>query len=500
MTAAQVEARPTITRGVIWNYLGLAGDALVGVLLVAYVARHVTVAVYGVLLFAMSAAAILAMFDLGLSNVLVRAYVAVKSDRDALERLLGTTFALLAGMGSAGVLVFVGIAALLPGPFSVPREAVHDARVVVMMAAGAVALGMMALPLELLLQAFHRFDRLSQLRLLLLVPHLLLSVVMVRFGYGIVGLASVALAVAALRLLVLAALLPSCAAGARLRATYDPLSVRELLRGGRWALADNLSRQLASGSDSILLAIFAPMQAVALFGVAAKLPGRLSEVVWRGLIAVFPALAEHHVGREAEQMQRLYVATWRALFTGFLPIVVLGGVCARPLLTLWAGTQYGDAAAILQWLLVAMFSVALEAPSDMLLYAADQPRRAARIAMVESVANVALSLALLLRYGAVGLAAGTALSHLALNLCWFTPTACRVAGISVRELFARALRGTYALIAVLALLAAGVAWLTPSLPNATVVAITLAAGLLYQTLWLRQIVQPLRRREAYAAA
>ncbi len=483
----------------VWNYLGLIGDALAGLLLVAYIARHISLAAYGVLLFAMSTAGILTMFDFGFSSVLVRGYIGVKEKPEAVNRLLGTTFLLLASIGGIGVLAFLGIATLLPGPFSVPGEFLHAARIVLVLIAVSIALTMAALPLDLLLQAFHRFDRLNQLRLLLLAPHVLLSIAALRLGYGVIGLAVVAVIISLLRLLLFGASLPGCAGDARLRLLFDWGCVRDLLRQGRWALGDNLSRQLADASPSILLAAFAPIQAVALFGVAAKIPSRLSDVVWRALTAVFPAVAEHHVDEELGHVQRLYVEAWRALFTGFLPLIVLGSLCARPLLVLWAGKQFSGGAPIMCWLLVAMFSVALEAPSDMLLYAADQPKRAARVAMVESAATVLLGLLLLLRFGAVGLAAGIAIGHLLLNVLWYTPSACRVAGIPLRRLYLNALRGTQALIAVLVLLVMTVTWVSPMLSSPIVIAVAAGGGMLYMVLWLRQIIQPLRRAEVYVA-
>jgi len=124
-----------------------------------------------------------------------------------------------------------------------------------------------------------------------------------------------------------------------------------------------------------------------------------------------------------------------------LPVVVLGCVCARPLIQVWAGSAYLAAAAVMQWLLLAALSLAMEYASDLLLYACGEVKTAARIAIFESVANVLVSLVLVFRYGAVGLAAGTAVTHILINAFWYTPAACAAAGIRVSALVKAAMGG-----------------------------------------------------------
>jgi len=396
-----------------------------------------------VLLLAMSLCSVMFVLDLGLSNLLVQAYVAAAKDsRERLSGLLSTAFVALAGLGTLSVLVFIVLALKLPGPFKIPPEYVGKASIVFILMAVATQLGLPTMALEYACQAFHRFDRINQVQLVTVTVRVVLTVVLLADGYGLVALAAVQIMVSLSRLLLLYAALRRSVPGAHLDVRrLDWNLLRPLLRRGAWASLDNSARQLAGTSDSFILGVFSPVSSVALFGLAAKLPTQLLNMVTKGAGVILPSLARHHADRDRRQLQSVYLNTQNLVFSGMLPVVVLGCVCARPLIQVWAGSAYLAAAAVMQWLLLAALSLAMEYASDLLLYACGEVKTAARIAIFESVANVLVSLVLVFRYGAVGLAAGTAVTHILINAFWYTPAACAAAGIRVSALVKAAMGG-----------------------------------------------------------
>jgi O-antigen/teichoic acid export membrane protein len=489
---------PGLARSAAWNYAGYAGEAVAGVFLVAFVVRHVPVIEYGLFLFMFALAGALYLLDLGISNLLVQIYVAAARDdsRQTLSDALSTAFVTLTGLGLIGVLVLFALSMALPGPFKIPAVYIREARFILALAALTVQASMSATALDHVYQAFERYDRLNQLQLIAMVGRVGLTVLALAAGYGVVMLAAIQLLVNALRLLALWLGLSSINLGARLNLRrFNWTLLKDLLRNCRWSSLDDVSAHLASVSDQAILAAFSSMGAVAMFGVGGKLPRQIENLVIKGTVVTLPALSWHHLNADEERLRNLFVNAHRLIFTAVLPVVVLGCVCARPLLELWAGIAYVGAAPVMQWLLIAAFSAVIHYPSGLLLYARGQVKAAARIAVCSSLANIVVSVLLVSRLGAVGLAIGTAVTHASFNLCWYTPVACRAAGINLSTLTKAVIKGTGIQACLLGVEVVLLCVLFPLLTPAWLVLAAITCGIAYLALWTVQTAMPIWRDE-----
>ena len=473
---------------------------MAGIVLVGYVARRISVVEYGVLLLAMSLCAMMYILDLGLSTLLVQAYIAaVKEGDERFANLLSTAFVALIGLGTVGLLVVAALALRVPGPFHIPLEYVRRASIVFVLVAAATQVRLATLALECAYEAFHRFDRINQVQCVTATGRVAATLVLLAQGYGVVGLAAVQVVVSSLRLLVFCIALPWSVPAADLDVRrFDWNLLKPMLGSGVWAVMDNSARQLASVSDSLILGVFGSVSSVAVFGLGGKLPAQLSNIVSTGACVILPSLAKCHSDGDQRQLQRVYLNAQILVFTGVLPVVALGCVCAQPLILLWLGSAYIGAAAVMQWLLLAALSLAIECPSYLLLYACGEVKTGARIAAVESIANVLVSLALVSRYGAVGLAAGTAITHILINALWYTPAACRAAGTKTSELV-RAVMGGQAWPVLLLIVEIIIIRLVRSaLPPEGVLIFGVIGGIAYLALWGLRTAIPMWRQRVEA--
>jgi O-antigen/teichoic acid export membrane protein len=477
---------------VAWNYASALYEALAGLFVVAYVVRRIAVAEYGLLLLAIAVCSLMYLLDLGLGNLLVQAYVAI--GRENLRRvstLLGTSFITLAGMGAMAASVVVLLALRLPWPFQIPSPYVHHAVLVFILIAIATMIGLPTTAVEHVYQAFQRFDRINQVQFLITSLRVILTVVLLAKGLGVVGLAALHLGLLAVRLLALLVGLRWSVAGVSLDLkSFDWGQLKPWLRLGGWSALDGVARQIASAADSFILGIFGSINSVAIFGLGSKLPTQLSAMVTRGAMVILPSLTQHHVNDDKAELRRLFLTAQRLVITGALPVVVLGCLCARPLIEFWAGSAYVQAATVMQWLLLAALSLALEYSADLLLYACGEVKTAALIATVESIANILVSLLLVFRYDAVGLAAGTAITHWMINACWYTPAACRIAGLRLPEFVKAIFIGQVWGVGLLVIASAALMLLRSSLSPATFLAAGVFAGVIYFSVWGLVVVRP----------
>ena len=435
MSAQTGELRRIGRRAFLVN-LGWAAEALGGLLFVGYAARVIPAADYGVLVFAASIAGLLMLADLGTTAVLVPAFVrqSVRRSAAALTTLFSTSLAALAMAGGMVVVLSFGVTLVAP---SVARSEVFrgaDARVVMILFGFMAAIALPARAYELLFEAHARFGILAFFRATTAAARLVVSVLVVRAGHGVIGIAAVAVVLAAMRVTGLAVAARSIFPGVSAFAPRDWSMLRALARSAGWAAVDNTSRQIMMMSDAALLAVVAPVQAVALYGIASRLPLLAWNAAGRGLGVSMQAASEYSAAGNDAGVRDVFRSTALLATTVVWPIFIVAIVFAEPFLRAWAGAAYASGALTMRWLAFAGMAFAVHAAAHAVLYARNRIAVIARITIVEGIANVALSLILGYRYGAPGPAIATALTVTLATGAFFIPAACRSIGLSPAQL------------------------------------------------------------------
>jgi O-antigen/teichoic acid export membrane protein len=426
-----------IARNAFWNYVGYGFETLVGALLLAFVVRRVGVAAYGLLLVSYSIVNLLGMLDLGVSNVLVPHYLArLRNDgpRGLLTLLSSATLA-FAALGAAGLSLAAALATYLPWHLGLAREMIPDAAFVILAAGVNVQFALPLRAVESTLEAFQRFDTLNLVQVCLTPLRAMGTFGLLYAGYGIRGLAVLQVFLIAVRLIILLLVTPACCKGVRFSlGEWDWKSLAGLRNAGRWTMLDTFALQLSASAEPLMLSLFGSVGAVALYGAGGRMPTHGSIVLDRWLTVVYPALAAHNPQNDRTALEKLFVQTLRVVAGINLPVLVLGSMFAEDILKLWLGKPYIAAAPVMRWLLVAMAARALTKPAEFVLYVHGRVDRLAKTSAVESVAKIALGLALLIPYGAAGLAAANAVTKIA-AASYLLRAACQSAGLRVAVVF-----------------------------------------------------------------
>ncbi len=503
MEAMQTSPRPSTARSAVWNYAGYACQILLNFGLTAYIVRNISVNEYGLFLLVMSLSATLNLLDLGISGVLVQAYVYASkdSDSDRLSNLASTAFVALAALGTVGVAIFCGIALLLPGPFRIPPVLQHQAAMIFVIAAFIIQVRLPGAALRQVYEAHHRFDRINQVQLGMATLQFALSIYVIWAGYGIVGLAVVQLIVAVMQGAIFYLGLRFAVPATHL----NPLRFRRkllgsLLRDGKWAFMVNATAYLVEIGIWAILGSLGSMTEVALYGIAMKAPNQLSNLADKGAEILLPVFSGFSAEQDDANLRRVYLKAQQLIFGAVLPFVVLGSFFAGPLIQLWAGKQYLHAATTVRWLLVAVLAHGVAYSSDLILYASGNFRRAAWIGAVGGLVILGGAAALVPRYGASGVAVALVISQLVIDCGWFTVEACKISRTTPRALARRLSAGLGWPVMVLAGEIALILSLRPAMsPLWQVIAATLSGGV-YLLIWGLRTALPLYRNRAELVA
>jgi O-antigen/teichoic acid export membrane protein len=489
-------------RSVAWSYAGYVFQIAVNLGTTAYVVRRVSVAEYGLLLFVLSLSASLYLLDMGISGVLVQSYVTVLAGQEEgrLSELISTAFWGLAMLGFVGVLIFSAIAAILPGPFNIPPQYVHEAAIIFVIAALVIQVSLPRGALEQAYQASNRYDRINQIQLLTTAVQFALSVAVLAAGYRIVALAIVQLVTALLSLVLLILALPASVPQASLGLTgFKWALLKPVMNQGKWAFIDNLGFCLFNVLVWSILGSLSSLKEVAMFGLAARLPTQLRNAVEKGAHVALPLMSERAANNAMNELREIFFRTQKLVFGAILPFIVLGWVFARPLIAVWAGNEYVKAANVMQLLLLAALGDSILYSSGTLLYASGQVKRAAWMSVVLNAVSVCGVLLTASRYGSVGVACVIAITQLFLGGGWFTFAACRVCRGSPIVL-ARDALGEVAVPGVLMIVATAiVAILGKALPPLWSVGAATVIGCTYLLVWSSRAAIPLFRRRTETA-
>jgi teichuronic acid exporter len=482
-SGGQPGASKGLLRSTAWNYAGYAFERAVSLALLAYVMRRVGASDYGLLLLALSVSALLALLDLGLPSLLVQAFAEERErgEYEGLARLLSTAFLVLGGLGALGVVVCSGLALLLPGPFRISADLLPKARTIFGVTGVSLAFLLPSLALEMLYEAFQRFDIINKVQMLTTMVRAVATLGFLAAGFGVLGLAWTVVLAAAIKLLTLWALSRSSVGVSPRLGDWDSRSLRLVWHPAKWALWHNITAQLSSSAGYFLLGAFAPVSAIAIYGIGSRIPAQLLLLISTGVLGAFPILTKYHAAGDRQSLGRVYTNTSRLAMAGVLPVVAALALLARPLIRGWVGSPYEGAAPVLVWLLMGVVIVALHVPSDHVLYATGRVRRIAMISTFQALGSIGLSLFLIRRHGAVGVAAAAAIAQVMGTAVWVVPSACRAAGVSARS-FARRLAIDVAIPALAMAVPLTIGFLGPF--GLARVAFAVAAVLAYVIVWV----------------
>jgi O-antigen/teichoic acid export membrane protein len=463
LSAQTGELRRLGRRALLVN-LGWTAEALAGLLFVGYAARVIPASEYGVLVFATSVAGLLMLMDLGTTGVLVPALVreSVQRSTTALATLFSTSFAALAAAGAMVVVLSLGIAVVIP---TVTRSEVFSsagARVVLVLFGLMAAIALPSRAYELLFEAHARFGVLASVRAATAVARLIASVLVVRAGYGVVGIAVVAVLVFVARFGGLAVAARSIFPVVSAFAPRDWSMLRRLARSAGWAAVDTTSRQIMMMSDAALLAFVAPVHTVAIYGVGSRVPLLAWNAAGRALGVSMQAASEHTAAGNDAGVRDVFRSTLLLAVTVVWPILIVVIAFSEPFLRAWAGAGYASAASTMRWLAAAGMAFAVHAAAHVVLYARNRIDVIARITVAEGIANVALSLVLGYRFGAPGPAFATAITVTIATLAFFIPAACREIHLPVAQVTREVVVRAVLPLGLTAAVAITLRWLLPA--------------------------------------
>ncbi len=218
--------------------------------------------------------------------------------------------------------------------------------------------------------------------------------------------------------------------------------LRPLLTFSLCSFAGTVAAQVLLRSDPIILKLFLPTSAVALYAVAMKVAENAHLLTKQVVNVLTPLAAGLHAAGDRQRTRALLLDGTRLALAPALLMALALGPCSRELLTAWLGPELAPAAGVLSLLVLATTLAIPQLLATTVLAMGGREAFTARAALLSCGLNLALSLLLTPTLGLLGPALGTFLTTLVVDLGVVLPEALRHVEVSAREYLSRALLPT----------------------------------------------------------
>lgn len=414
------ESSATEKRRLFGNTLanGLAQSAvmLASLVFMPLLIRSFGIGQYGLYMLASSVTAYAALLDFGAGSALTKMVAEhhAHNDREALSGSISSTLSFYTIVGVVVAVVMVGVGAGVQHLFGVDARSAVILRDMLWVGAVFQLWYWPASTARHVLSGLQRFDLLARIGVITTVLSVGVTVGVIVAGSGpvaLVGLNGAVAAVVAIYTIATARRLVGVPV-----LTYRTASRKYLtaILVFSWPLfAVQVSDALFyQQTDRIVLGVFAGAAAVGLYEAAAKFNALVAYLSALTVSAVLPLASSLGAQGRHASLKLLLLRGTKYVAALIAPVTLVLAVVAGPLIADWLGSAFDGQAIVAQVLVLPHVLICLGVMGDAIVIS--KGRFAGRIPFVvaQAVLNLVLSVALVGRYGVLGVAIGTAVSHL----------------------------------------------------------------------------------------
>jgi len=321
--------------------------------------------------------------------------------------------------------------------FTIPDAMVGASRLVLILGGLIVAVSLVSGVFGGIITARQRFDIISSVQISVEMTRALLVVLALRSGYGIVALAAIQLTILLARGIIDFFLSRRLYPELRIRLrSWSRPHLRQLLGFSAYASMLNLSTIVILQMDAIVIGAFLPVAMIAFFAIAANLTEYGRALVAGISQTVAPRVSALQGSGDGRKAAHIALSGGRLATLALLPIVVAFILRGSAFIGIWMGPSYSELSG--KVLLVLSLLLGITAGRQVIgstLLGLNQHKELVPIYVLEALVNVALSVALLKRYGIVGVAWGTTAPGLISSLFLIPRVLCKAQDLRLRDVW-----------------------------------------------------------------
>lgn len=391
---------------------------------------------YGVWSLVESVLAYLSLFDVGILAALVRnaARFEARHDWDDLNRVVNTSFAIYLGLGAAALSTTMVLALSWSRPLGAPADLAGEIRVLLLLLGASLAVRLPLGSFASLLDSLGQYPVKTLIRTIWSLIGSLILVLAVKTGHGLVAVGIILTCSGVGETVTLGLASYYFVPQLRLSQKFvDRSAFRTIFSFSMFSFLAMIAGRISFQTDALVISAFLAPEHITFFMIAARLvefakePFRVMAVPFMPAISAFQATSDHH------SIHRLFARGTRLLLWLAIPFQAGFAVLGKPFLALWMGQEYAQLSYPVLLALSATLAVAInQMMAVKVIYGMGNLRFFTAVAVLEAVANLAMSILLVKPMGILGVALGTAVPNVVSGIIVIV-FVCRMLGYPVRD-------------------------------------------------------------------
>ena len=394
------------------SWSALAINVMVGIFLSPFILHHLGDTGFGVWVVIFSVTGYYGLFDLGIRSSIIR-YVSkytATDDRKNLAHFVNTALFSYTCIGVVSMALTFMLSTSVERLFKIPPEMHSQARLLLLMVGASVSL---SFPLGVfggMLEGLQRFYILNWTSIGATLARAALIVYFLNRGYGLltVALLTVILPIfsSILRGIIVFRLCP-VPIGLK---HVDRASFRHMINYGGTTFLVLVAARLRFRTDAIVLGTMMSAVAVTYFNIGSRIVDYAQEFV-SSLAQVFvPMSSQSEATGNLDRVRKIYIAGNRVCAFLILPITAILILLGKHIIRIWVGARYvPHSYPVLVVMIIPYALLMSQAASGRILFGLGKHQVYAAITVIEGIANLILSIALVPPLGIIGDALGTAI-------------------------------------------------------------------------------------------
>ncbi len=394
------------------SWSALAINVMVGIFLSPFILHHLGDTGFGVWVVIFSVTGYYGLFDLGIRSSIIR-YVSkytATDDRKNLAHFVNTALFSYTCIGVVSMALTFMLSTSVERLFKIPPEMHSQARLLLLMVGASVSL---SFPLGVfggMLEGLQRFYILNWTSIGATLARAALIVYFLNRGYGLltVALLTVILPIfsSILRGIIVFRLCP-VPIGLK---HVDRASFRHMANYGGTTFLVLVAARLRFRTDAIVLGTMMSAVAVTYFNIGSRIVDYAQEFV-SSLAQVFvPMSSQSEATGNLDRVRKIYIAGNRVCAFLILPITAILILLGKHIIRIWVGARYvPHSYPVLVVMIIPYALLMSQAASGRVLFGLGKHQVYASITVIEGIANLILSIALVPSLGIIGDALGTAI-------------------------------------------------------------------------------------------
>jgi O-antigen/teichoic acid export membrane protein len=422
-----------VIRNVFANWGSYFIGTVVGFLMMPFVVHQLGDVRYGIWILVLNFTGYLGLLDLGIGGTVVKYVAEFKGKKDAtgLNEVCSTVFYFYLISGILAFLFAYIIALYFIPFFKIPLSQLPETRSVTIIVGLEIGL---SLPLGFFsgyMRGIQRYDLLAIISMTSLLIRSLFIVIFLLNGHGLITLALIHLIATVFGGIIMILYVYRTNPDLKLRIRLiNKENIRLMSQYSLFIFLYFGSLQIIFAIGSLVIGYFLMAAAVTYYAI----PQRLVEYVRILIMAtavVLPTVSYLNVEGQTAKIQKLLINGTKYALMIALPVGASYIIVGKEFLSLWFSNKYSlECYPVLAILTFGIIAHVCHFASVQVLQGLARHRVAAYVSISEAIANIALSIILVHKYGIVGVAMGTAIPMIITNSIVIPWYSCRVVGIS----------------------------------------------------------------------